>query len=311
MFGGTAVCRGVRDQEAPDTSASRPSGTVDLSPLSATRARTQKWVHNSIDSRDCSLPNKELIAEWIATYGGDSDFVRVRGLPPAADELQFIDRQRILEAQKRPADCLDDDPLICGVDVSGGGAAWNVMAFRRGTDARSIPRIRIPGEHTRDRSVLVGKLAEILRDQRPTRKVAAMFIDMAFGSPIYERLRALEYNNVFETNFGLVHTPDRTKSNMRAYRRDKMKDWLLHGAIETDEKLAADLAGPGYHINRSNLLVLESKADMQKRGQASPDDGDALALTFAQTVAPADVEEEDDEEFGGYGGHSSSGGWMR
>jgi hypothetical protein len=40
---------------------------------------------------------------------------------------------------------------------------------------------------------------------------------------------------------------------------------------------------PGYHINLSNLLVLESKADMQKRGQASPDDGDALALTFAQT----------------------------
>jgi phage terminase large subunit len=41
------------------------------------------------------------------------------------------------------------------------------------------------------------------------------------------------------------------------------------------------VAGPGYHINRSNLLVLESKADMQKRGQASPDDADALALTFA------------------------------
>jgi hypothetical protein len=142
------------------------------------------------------------------------------------------------------------------------------MAFRRGADARSIPRIRIPGEHTRDRSVLVGKLAEILRDQRPTRKVAAMFIDMAFGSPIYER--------------------------------------LLHGAIETDERMAADLAGPGYHINRSNLLVLESKADMQKRGQASPDDGDALALTFAQPVEPAE-----EEEFGGYGGHSSSGGWMR
>ena len=60
--------------------------------------------------------------------------------------------------------------------------------------------------------------------------------------------------------------------------------------------MAADLAGPGYHINRSNLLVLESKADMQKRGQASPDDGDALALTFAQRVAPAEVEEPDEEE---------------
>jgi hypothetical protein len=145
-----------------------------------------------------------------------------------------------------------------------------------------------------------------------------MFIDMAFGSPIYERLRALGFHNVFEVNFGLTHTPDRTKSNMRAYMWDRMKDWLLNGAIETDEKLAMDLAGPGYHINRSNrsnLLVLESKADMQKRGQASPDDGDALALTFAQDVAPAEKEEERDEEeeFGSYGGHSSSGGggWMR
>ena len=55
---------------------------------------------------------------------------------------------------------------------------------------------------------------------------------------------------------------------MRAYMWDKMEDWLLHGAIEADEKMAVDLAGPGYHTNRSNLLVLESKADMQKRGQA-------------------------------------------
>jgi hypothetical protein len=93
---------------------------------------------------------------------------------------------------------------------------------------------------------------------------------------------------VFETNFGLVYTPDRTKANMRAYMWDQMKDWLLHGAIESDEKMAADLAGPGYHINRSNLLVLESKADMQKRGPALPDDGDALALTFAHPVEPAE-----------------------
>jgi hypothetical protein len=84
-----------------------------------------------------------------------------------------------------------------------------VIAFRRGGDARSIPRVRIPGEHTRDRSILVGKLAELLKDQRATRKITAMFIDMAFGSPIYERLRALGFNNVFETNFGLTHTPDR------------------------------------------------------------------------------------------------------
>jgi hypothetical protein len=154
------------------------------------------------------------------------------------------------------------------VDVSGGGAAWNVAAFRRGGDARSIPRIRIPGEHTRDRNVLVGRLAEILYDTLPDRKVIAMSLDLAFWQPIYERLRALGFNNLFAVNFGLTHTPDRAKANMRAYMWDRMKDWLLTGAIETDEKMAMDLAGPGYHIKRSNLLVLESKDDMQKPGQA-------------------------------------------
>jgi hypothetical protein len=69
----------------------------------------------------------------------------------------------------------------------------------------------------------------------------------------------------------LTHTPDRAKANMRAYMWDRMKDCLLKGAIGTDEKMAMDLAGPDHHINRSNLLVLESKADMQKRGQVSPD----------------------------------------
>jgi hypothetical protein len=29
---------------------------------------------------------------------------------------------------------------------------------------------------------------------------------------------------------------------------DRMKDCLLTGAIETNEKMATDLAGPGYHI---------------------------------------------------------------
>ena len=83
---------------------------------------------------------------------------------------------------------------------------------------------------------------------------------MAFGSPIYERLRALGFNNVFEVNFGLTHTPDRAKANMRAYMWGEMKDWLLTGAIETDEKMAMDLAGPDYHINRCNRGLVYGQA---------------------------------------------------
>jgi hypothetical protein len=53
--------------------------------------------------------------------------------------------------------------------VTRGGSAWNVIRFRRGHDARSIPPIRIPGEQGRDRSVLIGIAAEVMRKeyQRP------------------------------------------------------------------------------------------------------------------------------------------------
>jgi hypothetical protein len=63
----------------------------------------------------------------------------------------------------------------------------------------------------------------------------------------------------------------------------------------------------------TRCAVLESKADMQECGQASPDGGDALALKFAQAVEPAEVEEEDEEEeFGRIGRYGSgNSGWMR
>jgi hypothetical protein len=67
---------------------------------------------------------------------------------------------------------------------------------------------------------------------------------------------------------------------------NRMKEWLLQGAIPDDERFASQLAAPGYHINNSSKLVIESKTDMVKRGEASPDDADALALTFAFSVAP-------------------------
>ena len=138
-----------------------------------------RWDHRSIDSRTCALPNKRQIEEWIADYGEDSDFVRVRvrGLPPSSGDMQFIDSERIWEAQRRPPQCLPDDPLICGVDVARGGGDWNVIRFRKGLDARTIPPVRIPGEQTRDSMTLVPKLSDLLSDKRQDRKIAHMFVD--------------------------------------------------------------------------------------------------------------------------------------
>jgi hypothetical protein len=245
-----------------------------------------RWLHRSIDSRSSALTNKAQIAEWEHDYGEDSDFfrVRVRGVPPRASDLQFIGTDRVQAAQSNAALSLADDPLIAGVDVSGGGSAWNVCRFRRGFDARTRAPIRFPGDFGREN--LIAKLSEVLAERDPLKRVAMMFIDSAFGSPIVERLHLLGYDNVVEVNFG-GKPPDIHQLNMRAYMWNAMKEWLPRGAIDkNEERLEVDLTGPGWHLNKSNQLVLESKEDMQKRGVSSPDDGDALALTFAQVVAP-------------------------
>lgn len=251
-------------------------------------AGRDRWDIQTVDARDSRFSNKPLIAQWIADYGEDSDFVRVRvrGLPPRASELQFIDQTRVWDAQRRPDPLvLPDEPLVAGLDVSGGGAAWNVVRFRRGLDARSIPPIRVPGEATRgDRSVFLGRLASLLREGVGGVPITMLFVDSAFGAPYVERLSAMGFRNVMEVNFGATAL-DPHQANQRAYMWDRLKEWLLRGAIDpTDTRLESDLTAPGYHLNKQDQLVLEAKAQLAARGVASPDDGDALALTFAAPV---------------------------
>ena len=244
------------------------------------------WDHRTINGYEVQ-PSPILLQkyrEWEELYGADSDYVRVhvQGLPPNADELQFIDHPRVEGARLRAINNIGDEPLVAGVDVSGGGSAWTVCRFRKGNDARNLAPIRISGERSKDRQLIVSTLNEALN----THKIAAMFIDSAFGAAVVERLRLLGHTQVHEVNFG-GDSPDIHDGNMRAFMWRRMKEWLQHGAIDPkDQRFADDLEGPGYHLDKRDRLILESKESMQKRGVASPDDGDALALTFAQAVRP-------------------------
>lgn len=256
------------------------------------RHRWKTWV---LDTREIEGTNKSQINEWLTDYGEDSDWFRVhvRGLPPGSAHGQFIDVQSIQEAQLRPARCLPDDPLVAGVDFAWGGSDDNVVRFRKGLDARSIPPIKVKGEFTRNPMVMISKLTDVLARSYNGDRVAMLFLDSAgIAGPIAARLRALGHQNVMEVNFG----QDATDGKF-AYRRDemwgRMKQWLQDGgAIDRDPGLEADLSKPILVADRLQRIKLESKELMQKRlskmgaEASSPDDGDALALTFAMQVMP-------------------------
>jgi hypothetical protein len=79
---------------------------------------------------------------------------------------------------------------------------------------------------------------------------------------------------------------ERHFANKRAEMWQRVKDWLGRQASLTadDGALVADLVGPEYDYDTGKLR-LEKKEDMKARGLASPDLGDALALTFAEPLA--------------------------
>jgi len=170
--------------------------------------------------------------------------------------------------------------------VARGGADTNVIWFRRGADAKSIPPIRIAGEETRDSMRLVTKLTDVLNSTFDGIKPAIAFVDATgIGGPIVDRCKQLGYDNVVEVQFG-AKAPDYRLANMRAFMWRQMREWLTKGAIPSDAQLEADLAGPQYQHDRHDRLVLESKDEMKSRGLSSPDSADALALTFAQPIGP-------------------------
>ena len=64
-----------------------------------------------------------------------------------------------------------------------------------------------------------------------------------------------------------------------------MGEWLKSGAeIPDDPEFEVDLCGVQYGYSSKQQIQLEKNEDMKRRGMASPDLGDALAMSFSVTV---------------------------
>jgi len=254
-----------------------------------------RWLTRQVDSRTARLTNKEQIAEWIKDYGEDSDFVRVRvrGVFPRAGSMQFISSEVAESAmgEDREPTATIYDPLIMGVDVARFGDDATVIAFRRGRDARYLPWIRFNGVDT---MTLAARIVQLSEQHHPD----AIFVDGGgVGGGVIDRLRMLR-QPVIEVQFGgkpmrAQETQEGAISNFdwAAEMWGIMKEWLKYGAIPKDNDLLADLTGRefGYATKAGRYAIqLERKQDMKKRGLASPDLADALALTFALPIQPSD-----------------------
>lgn len=267
-----------------------------------------RWNNKQVDSRTVSITNKQQIEQWATDYGDDSDFfrVRVKGQFPRASSMQFMPGDLVAAARTRVIVPETGMPLVGGVDVARFGDDQSVIALRRGFNARSIPWVRL---RNADTMKLVGVISEL----HALHRVDMWFVDGgAMGPGVIDRMRQLHIP-VIEVGFGnKPDRPDLTGSRLPSHDKAAemwgyMRDWMRGGALPDEQEIEDDLTGREYGYDNHNAVMLERKRDMKARGLASPDNSDALGLTFAYPVAGGASLPKRDRY--GRGRSSVGGGW--
>ena len=239
------------------------------------------WTTRKISSLEV-VGLTPLYEKWIASYGRDSDFVKVRilGEFPGSGTLQFIPTEWVDRCMKMEAQVLPTDPLVIGVDVAREGNDKSVIYTRRGRSAIGEPE-QIEVISDRDTTKLAGRVVERNQIEQPD----AIFVDGGGvgGGPI-DLMRNLGAS-IIEVN-SAFKSPDPRYVNMRAYMWGKMKEAIRSGvALPMNDDLRDDLVGLEYGYRASdNAILLESKKDAKARGLASPDMADALSFTYSYAV---------------------------
>lgn len=241
-----------------------------------------RWDTDRIDSRDVPITNKAQIQRWIDDYGEDSDFVRIRvkGVFPRASVKQFIPGDIVDAAAGKQisAYAYIDAPKIVGVDIALQGDDQTVMVTRQATAMYGLQKFR-----EANALKLSGIIAQYIREAYPDQ----VFIDNGnIGPVIVQNLHRWGFEKIVTgVDFGGESGLQQCR-NKRAEMWWRYRDWLADGgAIPDDQELKDDLIGPEYFTDDNGRVQLEAKKDMKSRGLASPDCGDAGALTFAFPVA--------------------------
>jgi hypothetical protein len=256
-----------------------------------------RWVTRHIDSRTVPGTNRQQIDKWIEDYGEDSDFVRVRvrGEFPRGGSAQFIAGDVVAAARNRqlPTKAYEGHWKIMVCDVARFGEDQTIIGYRQGPLFVVLDKLR--GQSTVQTA---NRLMMRIKEHDPRTVV----IDGdGIGGGVVDYVRE-HFSTWFQQNparkltefhGGIQPLDSFMYFNLRANMWGAMRDWLATGSIPDDPELAADLTAPEYYFSAKNQIQLEKKEDMKKRGLASPDLGDTLAMSFCATTAGKTQEERD------------------
>ena len=239
------------------------------------------WYTMHVSCVDSPRVADDFVEDMKKRYSEDSPayHVRVLGNFPPSEEDTVIPVALIDQAMNNDIKVHEDTPAIWGLDVARQGSDSSVLAKRQGPIVHPLTVWR-----NLDLMQLTGAVkAEYDAIDNPSKRPVEIIVDSnGFGAGVLDRLRELDLParglNVSERAL-----QKETYLNLRAELWFKIKSWLegMDVKLPRDDALWAELAAPRYHFTSSGKLQVESKEAMKKRGVASPDRADAVALCLA------------------------------
>ena len=241
----------------------------------------EDWYTMHVSCVDSPRVANDFVEDMKKRYSEDSPayHVRVLGNFPPSEEDTVIPVALIESAMNNDIKVHEDTPAIWGLDVARQGSDSSVLAKRQGPIIHPLTVWR-----NLDLMQLTGAVkAEYDAIENPAKRPVEIIVDSnGFGAGVLDRLRELDLParglNVSERAL-----QKETYLNLRAELWFKVKSWLegMDVKLPRDDALWAELAAPRYHFTSSGKMQVESKEAMKKRGVASPDRADAVALCLA------------------------------
>jgi len=232
--------------------------------------------------------------------------VRVLGEFPLSDENALIRSDLIEESMKKDAILPKQrESIVWGADPARFGPDECVL-FKRcsnvGYDMQSLQG-KVSGPN------FIGWIINELRNTPSTERPDTVYVEEdGLGGPLFDFLEEKmedmvdedeENNENFEgikmsdveitgITVGATSSDKKQWKNVRAENWCRVRDWFIDcdPSLVKDDALLNQLSNIQYKFTSDGAIQIEAKEQMKNRLHSSPDRGDALMLTFSESILP-------------------------
>ena len=260
-----------------------------------------------IDGRNSQRVPKEFVDRIIRMYGEDSDVFRVRvaGDFPLQEDDIFIPIslvEKSIHTEFSPR--ISPLSVHIGRDVARFGDDKTVIGYK--VDEQVAFYKKRQGQDTMktaDDIILLGE--ELVHRYRLDAPIPVKIDDGGVGGGVVDRLRQVKRLNperfwwleVYPVKFGqrikhkyyhdsTTYMMSVVKKLLTPFDEETGKPKPVELILPDDDDLVAQLSGRKYELTEASKIRIESKKDVKKRGQHSPDEADCVLLLCLPVKPP-------------------------